>query len=161
MGDIEIYKFAPGNKPLEGAYFTLYNASGAGIDIVRSDSSGLVKFTNVPVGDYTIKETTPPPGYYKTNIEITASVSIGVANTAEVTTSAVSIINSKIPNRPPGSPPPPIDPPIDIDDDIPAGGDIIAPESSLPKTGGTSKSSVYLMGGLLILLGVILRRRTA
>ena len=161
LGDIEFYKFAEGNMPLEGAFFTLYNTSGDAVSDARSDSAGLVKFTKVPVGDYNIKETTPPPGYYKTDIVIKASVTIGATNTAIVTTSAVSIINSKIPRRPPGTPPPPGEPPINIDEDLPAGGDVVAPDSSLPKTGGINNTYLYFMGGLLILLGLILRRRTA
>jgi LPXTG-motif cell wall-anchored protein len=114
-------------------------------------------------------------------VEITAEVTLKPVNKIIVSTSAVEIINAKIPKGPPGSPPPfitppafttptvitppgvnpPGEPPIDVDGDIPAGGDVLLPDSGLPKTGGTSRANIYFTGGLLILLGIMLRRKTA
>lgn len=180
-GDITIKKVDDKSVGLPGAVFTLYNTSNDAIQTASSSTTGQVIFTGVEVGKYTIKETTPPPGYYKSNVEITAEVTLKPVNKVIVSTSAVEIINAKIPKGPPGSPPPfitppafttptvitppgvnpPGEPPIDVDGDIPAGGDVLLPDSGLPKTGGTSRANIYFTGGLLILLGIMLRRKTA
>lgn len=59
-----------GTNPLLGAQFTLYDSTGKykisnadGYITAISDETGLVQFTNVPYGDYMIKETSAPNNY--------------------------------------------------------------------------------------------------
>ena len=60
--------------PLEGAEFTLYDSTGTNKVVgedgnaitATSDSSGKITFTNIPYGDYVLKETTTPDGYLAT-----------------------------------------------------------------------------------------------
>ncbi len=62
-GSIHIRKIDENSSPLPGATFVLYNASGVAVQTVQSDSNGMVKFDNLPLGTYTIKETQSPEGY--------------------------------------------------------------------------------------------------
>lgn len=48
---------------LEDAEFTLYNASGDVVDIQTTGTNGVIEFTGLPYGDYTIKETKAPNKY--------------------------------------------------------------------------------------------------
>jgi uncharacterized surface anchored protein len=55
--------------PLEGATFTLCDADGnpiSGIATQTSGKDGKISFTNIPYGDYVLKETTTPDGYLAT-----------------------------------------------------------------------------------------------
>jgi uncharacterized surface anchored protein len=70
------------NGPLGGAKFTLYNASGTcaikdsngnPVTATSVGGTGLVTFTNIPYGDYILKETGAPENY-----ETTASVSVSL-----------------------------------------------------------------------------------
>ncbi|MFD2116947.1 collagen binding domain-containing protein [Paenibacillus yanchengensis] len=75
--DIVIYKVHEGNsnRVLEGAVFELLDKN----NIVRytgtSDINGSITFKHVPIGQYTLKETTAPSGYQllKETIEITVT----------------------------------------------------------------------------------------
>lgn len=48
---------------LAGAVFTLYNALGEKVKSATSDASGVVEFTGLAYGDYTVKETKAPVRY--------------------------------------------------------------------------------------------------
>lgn len=152
---------------MAGAKFTIYDKDGVAKGASISNSLGIVSFGGIEFGKYTIKETTPPTGYLRAEKEIVVNVTLGALNTVLVTASEDKIINTRIPSKPPGSGPPivppmtpPVDPPIDIDGDLPAGG-VTVPGTQLPATGGIGKVNFYFTGGLLLLLGVILRRRVA
>jgi len=60
---IEFTKNNEKNQPLPGASFGLYNAAGSLVDTKVSQANGLVEFTEVGEGNYTIKEISPPYGY--------------------------------------------------------------------------------------------------
>ena len=64
-GSIEFTKVGLGEdeKGLKGAEFGLYNEDQELIDSETSNGSGFVKFKNVPIGKYTIKEISAPEGY--------------------------------------------------------------------------------------------------
>ncbi|MEW5855382.1 MAG: SpaA isopeptide-forming pilin-related protein [Myxococcota bacterium] len=75
-GDINIFKHDPDGKPLAGAVFTLYpdnpqtggapdsgDTAGTGQPTCITDKLGQCVFLNVPVGEYWVVETSPPPGY--------------------------------------------------------------------------------------------------
>jgi uncharacterized surface anchored protein len=61
-GTVEIDKTDESGKQLAGAQFTLYS-SGAAMETAVSDTNGKAVFTNIPLGDYTIKETYAPKSY--------------------------------------------------------------------------------------------------
>ncbi len=97
-GEIVLTKVdaADGVTPLAGASFTLYDAAGENIVsnaegplVVVSDAQGIVRFENVPYGDYLVKETQNPANYYG-NVSVGASLhtstnSLGVAENARST----------------------------------------------------------------------------
>lgn len=59
LGKFQIKKTDETTKaPLQGAKFTLSNGT-----TLTTDSNGIVNFTNLQPGTYTLRETTPPTGY--------------------------------------------------------------------------------------------------
>ncbi|HPQ47127.1 MAG TPA: SpaA isopeptide-forming pilin-related protein [Clostridia bacterium] len=62
-GEIQVTKVDKNNMPLANAEFTLFNADGAVIGKLISDSAGVVRFTGLKPGKYSIKETVSPEGY--------------------------------------------------------------------------------------------------
>ncbi|MEI6100436.1 MAG: SpaA isopeptide-forming pilin-related protein, partial [Eubacteriales bacterium] len=79
LGNIRLTKVSSNSGlPLSGATFTLYRQSDTGfanpLGTAVSDASGIAEFENIPYGDYTIKETTPPTGYFASTEVITASI---------------------------------------------------------------------------------------
>jgi len=73
---------------ISGGTFTLTGKDYSGSDVLLTSTSvgGTVTFTNIPLGDdYTIRETTPPPGYRLTSTELSASVSYTQDKTSVVT----------------------------------------------------------------------------
>ena len=91
-GSIQFYKYGYQNRPLAGAVFTLYDAETGEIEVATatSGSDGRVLFANIPYGTYLIRETTPPAGYFPTDVELTATVS---EDGATVITTPDSIVN--------------------------------------------------------------------
>ncbi|MFT9055596.1 MAG: SpaA isopeptide-forming pilin-related protein [Ethanoligenens sp.] len=61
-GSVQFTKKAPDGSNLAGAVFTLTGAGGY-TQKVTSDQAGLVKFTDVPYGEYTLTETGAPVDY--------------------------------------------------------------------------------------------------
>lgn len=97
-GDIVLTKVdaADGATPLAGASFTLYDAAGENVVsnaegplVVVSDEDGIVRFADVPYGDYVVKETKNPTNYYGTVSAgaslHTAARSLGVVENARST----------------------------------------------------------------------------
>jgi uncharacterized surface anchored protein len=62
-GTIEIHKTNEDGNSLPGASFTIYDKDGKAIATAVSDAQGLVRFTDIPAGDYTICKTVAPYGY--------------------------------------------------------------------------------------------------
>lgn len=94
---IEFQKQSAGGQPLGGAEFTLYNKSnGAVVKTASSDSLGKVLFSDIPKGEYTIKETKAPSGYYASNDVIQATVD----TKADKTGMAVTLSKNVIKNNP-------------------------------------------------------------
>ena len=48
---------------LEGAEFTVYNATGQSMGVLRTNSNGDTNTLELPEGTYTVRETKPPKGY--------------------------------------------------------------------------------------------------
>ena len=81
VGDFSFTKVKEdGTTPLAGAGFTLYDVGKNAVKTVFSDANGLVKFQNVPLGDYTVQETAVPAGY-----RAAAPLSVSVAYSADKT----------------------------------------------------------------------------
>ncbi len=84
---IELIK-TNGTNSLAGATFELYDDKGSFVQRAVSSSDGLVKFTGVEVGDYTLRETIAPKNYVRSNEVITVVVTYNAMNnsaTAKVT----------------------------------------------------------------------------
>ena len=58
-----IRKVDQNGKALAGAVFGLFGESGERVMTAVSDEKGMVRFTKIPHGDYTIREIEPPNGY--------------------------------------------------------------------------------------------------
>jgi len=73
-GSISFTKLNPEGNGVQGAIFTLYNNSGSAVTTATSDALGVVTFSSIPYGNYTISETTPPTGYLPNNTVLTATI---------------------------------------------------------------------------------------
>lgn len=76
MGSITLAKYDFDMEPVPGTEFTLYDEGGNPVMTALSGEDGVVLFENVPYGDYTVRETTPAPGYYGSSDVLTASVTV-------------------------------------------------------------------------------------
>ncbi|ADL52410.1 SpaA isopeptide-forming pilin-related protein [Clostridium cellulovorans] len=78
-GNIDFNKTLESGLPLANAEFTLYDALDTTylhpLMIAVSDSNGIVRFNNVPYGQYTIKETKAPTGYVLSSEILSAEIS--------------------------------------------------------------------------------------
>lgn len=65
IGTLEITKVdvANGNNKLPGAEFTIFNEKGEEVVKGKTDQNGIAKFTILPYGKYTYRETLAPEGY--------------------------------------------------------------------------------------------------
>lgn len=75
FGKFTLKKKDENGQPLPGAKFTLYDNNGEEVETLEStDSPDGIVFRNIPIGDYTLKETQAPEGYellkdyYKINV---------------------------------------------------------------------------------------------
>lgn len=76
MGIFEIEKVSSvdHDNKLYGAYFTLLDSDNNVVSRKGSDRNGIVKFTNLDPGTYTLKETDAPTGYQKSDKVYTVTV---------------------------------------------------------------------------------------
>jgi len=88
-GNIEFTKNDENSDPLANAVFTLYDSDGDVITTATSGSDGVVSFTNVAYGTYTIRETTAPEGYLLSSDVLNASILIDGA-TIDATPSSIT-----------------------------------------------------------------------
>lgn len=72
--EIVIRKVDQDGKPLAGASFGLFDAFGERFAVAESDGNGMVRFTKVPYGSYTIRELSAPDGYLASREEITVTI---------------------------------------------------------------------------------------
>lgn len=63
-----------GIDPLPGAAFTMYNQDSEEVATATSDAYGVVSFTEIPAGTYTVFETASPIGYLISDTEITVDI---------------------------------------------------------------------------------------
>ncbi|NLB28130.1 MAG: hypothetical protein GX819_04195, partial [Clostridiaceae bacterium] len=62
------------NQPLEGAVLDLFNQKGRKIQSGRTDSRGLLTFTGLSPGDYTVREADAPQAYRKSDEQLKISI---------------------------------------------------------------------------------------
>jgi uncharacterized surface anchored protein len=102
-GAVSFTKTTAGGSPLGGGTFTLTGLDYAGNAVSRTASSvnGTVTFSDIPLGDdYTIRETRAPSGYYRSGLELKASVSYNAEKTGVVTSVTPDTMqNRKLPGR--------------------------------------------------------------
>ena len=72
--EIVIRKVDQDGKPLAGASFGLFDAFGERFAVATSDENGMVRFTKVPYGSYTIRELSAPDGYLASREEIAVTI---------------------------------------------------------------------------------------
>ncbi len=72
--EIVIRKVDQDGKPLAGAVFRLFDAFGERFTVAASDENGMVCFTKVPYGSYTIRELSAPDGYLASREEIAVTI---------------------------------------------------------------------------------------
>lgn len=90
-GGIQVTKTDPDGHPLAGTTFTLYDTGGKAVGQAVSSAKGVAAFTEIPYGDYIIRETAAPEGY---GIDRGAhAVSLNAQNPAPVLT----VIDTKVP----------------------------------------------------------------
>ncbi len=132
-GLIQIKKSDVEGNALSGAEFTLYDSHGKVLQKLISGLDGLVSFTGLKPGNYSVKETTAPKGYKLFNdpLEITLKTGQTVSYTLRDTT-------------------------IDEDDTVVLGW---TDSGNLPKTGGIPITAIILAFGiLLVLAGIYIQR---
>ncbi len=78
---VEFHK-TDGVNALAGAAFTLYDQDSEAVASATSDESGMVCFTEIPAGNYTVLETSSPIGYLIYDAEITVSITYNEDKTA-------------------------------------------------------------------------------
>jgi uncharacterized surface anchored protein len=99
LGSVEFSKTGEGDSLLTGGTFTLTGTSDLGDEVSLSASavSGVVSFTSVPLGTYTITETVPPSGYLIAPTTLTAKVEYNSDHTAvAVTVTPDTLLNEAI-----------------------------------------------------------------
>ena len=63
FGSVRLKKTDPNGSPLADAEFTLYNSQNVVVETKTTDKDGIVLFTGLAYGTYTLKETKAPVGY--------------------------------------------------------------------------------------------------
>ncbi len=75
IGSIKLIKTDQDGKGLVGATFTLYDSTGtAAIASAISQNNGSVSFSNIPLGDYIVRETKAPAGYLINKTDLTVTI---------------------------------------------------------------------------------------
>ncbi|MGG7212518.1 SpaA isopeptide-forming pilin-related protein [Clostridium nigeriense] len=74
VGNINVVKVDEEGNVLPNAEFTLYDLEGNMIQTGVTNENGLVTFTNIPYGEYEIKETKAPVGYNLSSEVLNVSV---------------------------------------------------------------------------------------
>lgn len=81
--EVLIQKVDQDGKPLAGAEFALIDAFGERFAVAASDENGMVRFTKVPYGSYTIRELKAPGGYLTSKEEIAVTIDADYRSTGK------------------------------------------------------------------------------
>lgn len=71
---VQLRKQDENGAPLSGVEFALVTETGMRLTTAVSDANGLVTFEKIPYGRYTVEETQPLPGYFKTVVHVHLTV---------------------------------------------------------------------------------------
>ena len=71
---VQLRKQDENGVPLSGVEFALITETGTRLTTAVSDANGLVTFEKIPYGRYTVEETQPLPGYFKTAVHVHLTV---------------------------------------------------------------------------------------
>ncbi len=109
LGTLRIIKESTDGKPLNGGVFTLTGVTYDNEVIVRTAASvnGVVTFTDLPIGLYSVQETVAPKGYIASKEIITATVEYNGDKTdvnVTITSDAQKLVNEPVPLPQSGSP---------------------------------------------------------
>lgn len=72
--EVLVQKVDADGRPLAGATFGLFDALGERFAVATSDENGLVRFTKIPCGSYTLREQSAPDGYLLSTEEIAVTI---------------------------------------------------------------------------------------
>lgn len=141
-GNILITKMDTDSKPLEGAWFTLYDKQGSEIKTVISDVNGKVLFSNLSFGVYSVAETKAPEGYELFDDDLMVNIN------------SSKTLKYNFRNAPEG---------IEINDpDVPVGWQPIEDTDTplgtgeLPDTGSYGTLTFLLLGFVLVFAGLMM-----
>lgn len=84
--EILLLKVDEQGTALSGAEFGLFDVAGILIQQAVSDAEGILRFTHVPYGSYTIRETTAPDGYLLNKYGIRITLNEGYVNSGKPVT---------------------------------------------------------------------------
>ena len=71
---VQLRKQDENGVPFSGVEFALVTETGMRLMTAVSDANGLVTFEKIPYGRYTVEETQPLPGYFKTAVHVHLTV---------------------------------------------------------------------------------------
>lgn len=102
LGALSFAKEAANGTPLSGGTFTLTGTDYNSESILRTAASnnGVVTFSDLPLGVYSVRETTAPTGYALSDVEITAVVEYNSTKTSvvvNITSDFDMIVNDPMP----------------------------------------------------------------
>lgn len=133
-GNIKLIKIDEKGNLLQGAEFVLQDPTSKTVGRIISNKDGVVEFKNIPLGEYTIKESKAPEGYELNNKEFKVEVKEnGTTISKDISGNDLKVENTKTPENPdeedpkdPDKPDPndPTDPnkPVDSNDPTRPGG---------------------------------------
>ena len=78
-GSLTVYKKSTSGEVLQGAKFTLTGPNNYNVT-KTTNTEGVAKFDNLPLGTYTLKETGFPTGYTYKTADVTTGISVSIAS---------------------------------------------------------------------------------
>ncbi|MBU5293033.1 LPXTG cell wall anchor domain-containing protein, partial [Anaerosalibacter bizertensis] len=152
-GTLELSKIDKStSKPLANAKIAVYDEDGKLVEEKITDKNGIAKFEQLPYGKYYFMETEAPLGYVKNNEKYTFEIE----NNGETIKKVLE--NEKIQQEKPEKPKEqdnfkepkkPEKPKLELK----------KPTINLPRTGEKGKLVFYMSGLLLLVLGLIIRKK--
>lgn len=100
LGIIKIRKIDSINaNPIKGAVFEVRNAENTVVDTLTTDDNGRATTIQLPLGNYTVKETTPAIGYNPNDMTYPVTLAYKDMETPVVTVQMPTILNRTIQGR--------------------------------------------------------------
>ena len=166
---IVIEKVDEDGLPLSGAVFAMLDADGAQVDTITTGADGAAASKVLPLGSYTIRETTPPDGY-----EVASEQAVDTKAADDEKQVVARVVDKKIPADPvvpdepdPSSPDTPDTPDAPNPDasgaPAPSEGDgngnqavspVIAVGHHLPRTGDMATAAIVAAAALLVFCAI-------